>query len=144
MTAEEMWDAFFRREHPKGTYEAWSYGDDPDLLAQLTLEGVKTATASAYYWYEQEGESLPKAGEYSVILDSRNEAVCIIQTTRVYIAPFDQVDAVQAFREGEGDRTLEYWRQTHMRFFAQELNAAGVIFDEKMPVVCEEFRKVYP
>lgn len=63
MTSEEMWKIYSEKnglENEK--YEAWAYGDDPDKLAELTANGIKTATCSAYYWYETEGEKMPKAG----------------------------------------------------------------------------------
>lgn len=34
-------------------------------------DGVKTATASALWDYEAEGESLPEEGEFSIVLDGR-------------------------------------------------------------------------
>ena len=40
-------------------YEAWAFGGDPDKLAALVLDGVKTATASAYPMYALEKEPLP-------------------------------------------------------------------------------------
>ena len=113
-------------------------------MAELTRTGVKTATASAAVWYGLEDEPLPQAGEYSVILDSREEAVCVIRTTRVYTVPFDQVTAGHAYREGEGDRSLMYWRRVHEDFFRRELEEAGLAFSPDMPVVCEEFEMVYP
>ena len=140
MTADEMW----RSSGLRGEYEAWTFGDAPDELAALVLSGRKTATASAYPVYEAEGEPLPKAGEYSVILDSEDNAVCVIRTTRVYVAPFRDVSAEHAFREGEGDRSLAHWRMVHEAFFERELAAVGLSFDEDMPVVCEEFEGVYP
>ena len=144
MTAQEMWDVYSRLNNIEADYDAWAFGDDPDELARLVNDGVKTATASGALWYDLEGEDLPKAGQYSVILDTRDEAVCIIRTTRVFTVPFNEVDDVQAYREGEGDRTLSYWRQVHERFFSEELASIGRTFDEKMLVVCEEFQKVYP
>ncbi len=144
MTAQKLWEQFSQRDQIAADYEGWAYGEDPDTLAQLTLDGTKTATASAYPLYELDGEELPKAGEYSVILDSQGEAVCIIQTERVFTVTFDQVDQRQAWKEGEGDRSLFYWRQVHERFFRQELSAAGMDFSDQMLVVCEEFRRVYP
>ena len=145
MTHQEMWAAY-RAVNPAAgeEYEAWSYGGQPDLLAELTRAGVKTATAGAGPLYELEGEALPEVGEYSVILNSRDEAVCVVRTTRVYTAPFDQVTAGQAYREGEGDRSLAYWRQVHEDFFRAELAGAGLTFTPDMPVVCEEFELVYP
>lgn len=145
MTHQEMWAAYLAVDPEAGRdYEAWAYGGDPDELARLTLAGIKTATAGAGPLYGLEGEPLPQAGEYSVILDSRGEAVCVIRTTRVYTAPFDRVSAEQAWREGEGDRSLAYWRQVHEEFFRKELSEAGLEFSPDMPVVCEEFELVFP
>ena len=144
MTHQDMWAAYQAVNPAAGEeYEAWAYGADPDTLAELTRTGVKTATASAGPLYGLEGEPLPRAGEYSVILDSREEAVCVIRTTRVYTVPFDQVSAEQAFREGEGGRTLDYWRKVHEDFFRKELSEAGLAFSPSMPVVCEEFEVVF-
>ena len=140
MTAQEMWNA----SGIQADYEAWAFGDDPDTLAELVRTGVKTATASAYPFYELEGEELPKAGEYSVILDTKDEAVCIIRTIRVYVTPYREVTAEQAWKEGEGDRSLDYWRRVHEAFFRKELEEAGLTFTEDMGVVCEEFEVVYP
>ena len=140
MTAQEMWNA----SGIQADYEAWAFGDDPDTLAELVRTGVKTATASAYPFYELEEEELPKAGEYSVILDTKDEAVCIIRTIRVYVTPYREVTAEQAWKEGEGDRSLDYWRRVHEAFFRKELEEAGLTFTEDMGVVCEEFEVVYP
>ena len=145
MTHAQLWAAYKAVNPEAGDdYESWAYGDDADRLAELTRTGVKTATASAGIWYEIEDEPLPEAGEYSVILNSRDEAVCVIRTTRVYTVPFCEVSAEQAYREGEGDRSLVYWRQVHERFFRTELAGAGLTFSPDMPVVCEEFETVYP
>lgn len=145
MTHQELWAAYKAVNPEAGDgYEAWAYGADPDTLAELTRTGVKTATASAGPLYELEGEPLPAPGEYSVVLNSLEEAVCVIRTTRVYTVPFDQVGVEQAWREGEGDRSLAYWRKVHEEFFRAELVQAGLEFSPGMPVVCEEFEVVWP
>ena len=145
MTAEEMWNAFLAQcpEAADCAYEAWSYGAVPDELADLTRRGIKTATASAYPLYELEGESLPEADEYSVILWADDTAACVIRTEQVYVVPYREVSEEQAFREGEGDRTLSYWRKVHEPFFRDELARAGLVFTEDMGVVCETFRTVF-
>ena len=140
MTAEEMW----MQSGLTGKYEAWSFGETPDKLAALVKDGIKTATCSAYDLYEAESENLPEAGEYSVILDSHEDAVCIIQTKKVYVAAFDRVTAEHAFQEGEGDRSLDYWRKIHKDFLKKELAAINRSFDGNTKVVCEEFKMVYP
>ena len=147
MTAQQMWKEFIQL-HPEaagGEMEAWCYGgEEADELARLTAEGIKTATASAYPLYALEGEKLPAEGAYSVILRTDETAVCIIRTDRVYVVPFRDISAEQAWREGEGDRSLAYWRRAHEAFFTQEMQQAGLKFSEDMPVVCEEFSVVYP
>lgn len=90
------------------------------------------------------GQPLPKAGEYSVILNSRQEAVCIIRTINVQILPFGEVDEQHARKEGEGDKSLSYWRKIHRDFFKAALQKIGLSFDESRKVVCEEFEVVYP
>ena len=144
MNAAEMWERFCEKSGIKADYDDWAFGGAPDALAELVLNGIKTATASAYPLYEQEQEPLPKAGDYSVILNTKGEAVCIIRTTKVYVVPFREVSADHAFREGEDDRSLESWRELHRDFFTREMNDEGLSFDEDMPVVCEEFMRVYP
>lgn len=144
MTAEQFWQTYAGRAGlESAAWDAWAFGDDADLLADLVTRGIKTATSSAYPLYASEGEELPRVGQYSVILDSREAPVCILRTDRVYVERFDRVSADHAFREGEGDRSLAYWRQVHERFFRQELAEAGLAFTPDMPVVCEEFTCVY-
>lgn len=144
MTAEELWNEYARKAGIEHTdYEAWAFGDAADELAELVNNGRKTATASAYPLYELEQEPLPQAGEYSVIMDSGDRAVCVIRTNRVYVTPFREISEEHARREGEGDLSLAYWREVHERFFRQEMEEAGLDFDEDMPVVCEEFSCVY-
>ena len=145
MTAEEMWEQFLEL-HPEVTQEmdAWAFGAEPDQLAQLVLEGTKTATASAYNLYEVDKEPLPEVGTYDVVLDSHDKAICIIQIKKVSVVPFNQVSADHAFKEGEGDKSLAYWRQVHEELFTEWMAEAGLAFSEETGVVLEEFCKVYP
>ena len=139
MTPEELWE----RSGLAGTYEAWSFGEAPDKLADLVLQGIKTATCSAYDLYQINTEPLPQAGDYSVILNSSEEAVCIVKTIKVYVTEFKNVSEEHAFKEGEGDRSLEYWRKVHESFLTNELATVHKGFDENTKVVCEEFEVVY-
>ena len=140
MTAEEMW----KRAGLRGEYDAWSFGDDADGLAALVLSGRKCATSSAFPVYEAEDEPLPEPGEYNIILDGNDEAVCIIQTRFVTVLPFCEVTEEMAAKEGEGDCSLSYWQQVHVPFFTEELAEVGQTFDDSMKVVFEEFVRVYP
>ena len=107
-------------------------------MAALVKDEIKTATSSAYDLYTLENEPLPKVGDYSIILDSAGNAICIIRDIKVYVVPFDQVSERHALLEGEGDRSLACWRQVHEAFFRDELAAAGLQFHLQIPVLCEE------
>lgn len=147
MSVEEMIKAY-QAINPDcdSQLEAWQFGAMPDELAQLVLEGKKTATASAYDEYLIHDEPLPSLDgqPYDVILNRKDEPVCIIKTTKVTILPFKEVSADHAYKEGEGDRSLAYWRQVHWDLFSKWLAADGVTFTEDSLVVCEEFEVVYP
>lgn len=129
------------------SYQAWGFGDSPkmaDDLGRLVKEGIKTATASLVWGYDAEAEPYPTIGDYSVILDGTGQPLCIIQTTSLYVSPFDEVDEEQAYLEGEGDRSLAYWRDVHWNFFSRECAQIGREPSEHMPVLCERFKLVFP
>jgi uncharacterized protein YhfF len=60
----------------------------------------------------------------------------------VVVVSFDEVTAEHAFLEGEGDRTLRYWRDVHDPFFKKEFEDIKK-FHYKIPVVCERFQLIY-
>ena len=145
MTPQEMWNAYKKINPSIGDeIDAWAFGVEADLLADLVLKGEKTATASAYDLYALEDEPLPQEGTFDIILDSQNQAVCIVEITKVSVQPFNQVSAQHAFKEGEGDKSLAYWRQVHEDFFTDCLGEVGLTFTPESKVFLEEFRKVYP
>jgi uncharacterized protein YhfF len=47
-------------------------------------------------------------------------------------------------RIGEGDRSLRWWRDAHVRFFSRQASADGVVFDGRTKVVLERFVVVWP
>ena len=83
MYEKELWKKFISTNNINSNeYDSWSFGGDADLLANLVINGKKTATSSLYLLYELENEPLPKKDSYNIILNSKNEAVCIIQTKK--------------------------------------------------------------
>ncbi len=148
MTEMQMWNEYIKINTNAKEYQSWSFGRNtpkmPNLLAELVLKGIKTATASAYPCYISENAPLPPVGGYNLILNTKGEAICIIETTKVYTIPFNQVKEEHAYKEGEFDRTLISWRKCHSKFFSMELKEIGQEFTEDMLVVCEEFKVVYP
>ncbi|WP_379969722.1 ASCH domain-containing protein [Ectobacillus sp. sgz5001026] len=137
--AKDYWNAFWKNKEKPTSVEAWQFGDDPDYLAQLVVDGVKTATCSGYVFYELDQEALPTTEDYSIVLNSHENLVAIIKTVEVTVTPMNEVSEAFAVAEGEGDRTYQYWRDTHERLFTQELAKYGLTFSEDMLLVCERF-----
>ena len=68
----------------------------------------------------------------------------IIVTRKVTVTPFLQVHPYHGYLEGEGDRTLKFWREVHEIFFKPDYEAAGKDFDPMGEAVLEEFDVIYP
>lgn len=124
---------------------AWAFGATPeqaDELLDLVLAGTKTATSSALWDYEAEGEDLPVPGTLGIVVDSAGTPRALVVTTEVRTAPFDEVDEEHAHAEGEGDRTLAHWRRVHEDFFTEHASHDKG-FARNMPVVLERFRVLH-
>lgn len=147
----EYWQAYLKTLPPDSPiwaerYVAEGFGDSPALaddLGELVVRGVKTATCSALWEWQADGDPLPEVGLKTVVLNGRGEPWCIIEVTEVTIRPFNEVNDQFAYKEGEGDRSLAYWQDAHRRFFSRSLPRIGRSFDETIPLVCERFRVIY-
>ena len=132
------------REHTPG---AWAFGLGEAMeteLAELVVAGVKRATATSAESLRHSGEHPPQPGDYSVIYDGARRARCIIRTQSVHTAPLSSVTDRFAWREGEGDRSRDYWIEGHRRFFRAEHEELGIPYSDDIAVVFEEFVVVWP
>lgn len=113
----------------------FAFGDSPELaneLLELVIRGIKTATCST-----EDEPNTSRPGERWVVLDGRGEPRCVIESTEVAYRRFNEVDAAFAYEEGEGDRSLAYWRRAHRDCFGRLGR-----FGEDMMLMCERFRLV--
>ena len=114
---------------------SFSFGDNPalaDELSVLVLSGVKTATC----WAAADGRS-KEVGKRMAMLDGSGVARAVLETVELSLKRFDEVDATFAFDEGEGDRSLTFWRNAHRSYFDRRGQ-----FAEDMLLCCERFRVV--
>jgi uncharacterized protein YhfF len=128
-------------------YEAFYFGDSEALaneLAALVLQGKKRATAGSVWSAEAQGKRLPRPGDLSIVTNWSGEPLCVIETEAVALIPFNEVQADFAAAEGEGDGTLQFWREAHRSYFSRECVAAGREFNENMLVACERFKVLFP
>ncbi|HFI0555266.1 TPA: ASCH domain-containing protein [Streptococcus suis] len=105
-------------------------------MGEVVLEGKKIATAGALKSYQFENVDIPRLGQYNIVLDSKNQPLCIIRTTKVEIIPFLEVSSEQAYKEGENDRTLESWRNGYKRFLINEFREYNIEFSEDIEFSC--------
>ena len=129
------------------SFIAEGWGDGPEMadeLGALIAQGTKTATCSSVWEWEAEGQTPPGVGTLTIVLDGKGEPLCIVETVEVTVRRYNEVDADFARAEGEGDRSLVYWRDAHKRFFTRTMARVGREFSEEMPLVCERFRTIYP
>jgi uncharacterized protein YhfF len=148
--AQPFWDEFqasLGYDASSLFYEAFHFDDNEwttNALGALVLSGEKRATAGLLWTNELTNKPLPKIGALSVVTDWYGTPLCVIQSTHVEIVPFDMVSDSFAATEGEGDKTLRFWREAHWRYFSRECQRIGREPDLHMPVVCEQFKVIYP
>jgi uncharacterized protein YhfF len=138
----EFWRSFVEATGIDGPYVTESFGSDPDTadaLGLLVRDGPERATTSLLSEYEEGDEPLPAVGNLSVVLDGGGIPLCVIRTVNVEVRAFGVVDEEFASIEGEGDRSLAYWRDEHARFFA----SLGKPVDDDTMVVLDTFEVLW-
>ena len=114
---------------------SFAFGDGPELadeLLDLVMKGVKTATCST-----EDEPNISTPGERWIVLDGHGTPACVIETTEVTYRRYNEIDAAFAYEEGEGDRSLAYWREAHRQYFGRQGK-----FSEHTMLMCERFRLV--
>jgi uncharacterized protein YhfF len=118
-----------------------------DALVSAVLSGHKVSTTSLQCEYELEGNPLPLPGQRSVVVDSSNRPVAIIETTSVKVVRLGDVDVSHAADEGEGYKSVAEWRSGHEKFWhcdemRRELSDPTFTVNDDTPVVLERFRVI--
>lgn len=118
-----------------------------DKLVAAILSGAKTSTSSLLVEYEHDGDPLPTTGERSVVVDSDERPVAVIETTEVRVVRLGDVDLQHALDEGEDYTTVAGWRRAHERFWHSpealaDLGDPEFRVDDDTQVVAERFRLI--
>jgi uncharacterized protein YhfF len=118
-----------------------------DRLVAAILAGDKSSTTSLLIEYEREGVPLPEVGARSVVVDSADQTVAVIEVTEVRVVPVGDIDLAHAIAEGEGYETVADWRTGHEQFWhSPEMRAylgdPAFTVDDETLAVAERFRLV--
>ena len=135
--AQTYWDEYWANREKPISVSSGMFGDTPDLLAQLVISGVKTATCSGHVFYEINNTPLPTTDDYFIILNHKEQPVAITKTVEVKLILMNEVSEEFAITEGDG--SYENWKSIHKRYFTSELQKVGLEFSEDMLLVCERF-----
>jgi len=143
----EQFEAIADYDASSRFYEAFHFDDnetDANALGALVLQGRKRATASLLWGYEVSHKPLPKVGDLSIVTNWQGKPLCIIESTQVALVPYEEVSAAFAAIEGEGDGSLCAWFEGHWLYFSRACQRLGKTPSLQMPVVCEQFKVIYP
>jgi uncharacterized protein YhfF len=128
-------------------YDVVAFGDGPEMatdLAELTVAGIKRATAGLVRQFGPGGEPPAVVGGYVVLLDGADRPRAVWRTTEVRIGPLNSVDERFAWDEGEGERTRAWWLSAHRRFFERRAAAQGFRMHDEIETMFERFEIVWP
>ena len=112
--------------------------------ARLVVGGAKRATTGLLAAFAHDREPLPRVGQRSVVRDGHGHDIAVIETNRIEVRRFRDVDAAYAAIEGEGDRSLVHWRKVHWSYLEAECSRIGLPLSEDVDVVLEYFAVVEP
>lgn len=151
VAAEAFWSAY-AAAHPEAVrvcdeYTVERFGDSAELgdeLLGLVLDGGKRATAELVDEYVHGGDPIPRPGSHWVVCDSTGAPRLVLRSVELRLGPFTSVDAAFAADEGEGDLSLECWREGHARYWTRTCAARGAVWSESDEIVFERFRVVWP
>lgn len=132
---------------PAISFDHFHFGDSADLansLADEVSHGAKRATAGLVAEMDADGEQRTKAGDYWIVVDGAGEPRLVIQSREVRIASFRTVDEAFAWDEGEGDRSLIWWRDAHLEYFRRSCRRIGIAWSEDLDVLFERFDVLWP
>ncbi|WP_397420001.1 ASCH domain-containing protein [Phenylobacterium sp.] len=115
--------------------ETFSFGDNPEMADRLlgfVLAGAKTATC----WSIADGQQT-EVGKRMVVKDGAGAPRAVIETVTLEQMRFIDVPWSFAMHEGEGDESLQDWRDGHQDYFTRN---GG--FSPDMLLWCERFRLI--
>jgi uncharacterized protein YhfF len=150
VAADELWKAYLQllpaSERQRDYFEAFQFGagrEMADQLAQLVLDGIKTATSDLIWHIDAKAKPRWFVGDEHIVLNGSWAPVAVIRTTELETRRFCDVDEAFAFDYGEGDRSLAWWRQFNFAWYANECRELGIEPTDEMPLLCERFEVVF-
>jgi len=116
---------------------------DANDCAKLVVKNIKQATAPSLWSFKINNEKLPKKRHLNIITNWNKVPQAIILTTKIELIKFSEITAKFAQREGEGEKSLAYWKKVHKAYYKREMQGYKENFSEDMIIVCQYFNTIY-
>ncbi|WP_257667955.1 ASCH domain-containing protein [Parapedobacter tibetensis] len=145
----DFWNGFLKQNRDHKHYKqppSYYFCDnkkDADECAELVLKGIKQASSPSVWWFQKNNEEVPEVGNLAIVTNWNGEPKAIIQTIKIEIVKFKDITPEYAFIEGEGDKSLAYWKTVHWEYYANEMKEDGESPNQEMEIVCEYFKTVW-
>lgn len=115
--------------------------ESAESACEAILSGRKTLMTYPENGYRTAMKGRPSAGDLNIIVNWAGEPVCVIETVCVNRMLFRDLGAKLAEKDLPG---VENWQEIKETEFKRELEELSMEFDDQMPVIAEEFRKIWP
>jgi uncharacterized protein YhfF len=144
---DELWSLYVERmlggwSPPTRDVDVWSFGDRPEMAAQLVhlvVCGDKRVTIGWIDAARASGTPLARPGGVSVVTDGFGYPRAVLRSACVEERPFHAIDAVTAAGEGEGDLSYGDWREGHVAYFTAEAARHRLTFTDDALISIETF-----
>lgn len=149
MTLAEFWQQarVASNENLGNNYMVRRIGGSAEAVDRIlgnVLVGEKTGTVGLRWLFERLPDTEPSIGSYTVLIDSKDTPRAVIETTGLTEVTVGRMTQQHLEMDGRAPRPLQEWRSIHMPYWAKLLAPYGLAPDDRMPVVIERFRLVYP
>ena len=148
-SARNLWKDFLNKHTEFALEKAPQvgyFGDnekDANVLATLVSKDIKRATSHSLLGLQLREENIPKIGDFFVVTDWEGNAKSLVRSTSVKLLPYFSITSEHARLEGEGDKSLDYWKKAHWDYYTRELEPFNRVPRESMIVVFEEFELLF-
>ena len=95
------------------------------------------------WWFKKNNVSLPRVGNKYIVTNWVGNPRAIIETIKVQQVPFNKITPEFAEIEGEGDKSLAYWKKVHKAYYKREMQSHKEEFSKDMIIVCQYFDTIY-
>lgn len=139
MTYLDMWSQFLTNNQIEDVdYGVFQY-DKEDL--EKLMSGKIKAEISPYEVIRVNDYAIPFVGDYNIIIDDKDNAICVIKTTKVSIIPFNDIKEALAIKLGFDG--LKEFKNIYKDILTSELKEININYQDEALCVIEEFEIIY-